>query len=51
MMRQSYVLLEQIVNDTKPLFERGGIARNNYLQQVNQLQVTKSEIATLENEN
>ena len=47
---QSFSLQSQIVADTKPLFEDGGISRNNYLRQLNQLQELQAEIASLEGE-
>lgn len=44
---ESLRLQEQIVIELKPLFEGGGMARNNYLQQVNSVQVLRAEIASL----
>ena len=43
-------LKEQIANDMKLLFENGAMARNQYLVQLNQVQETRAEVATLEEE-
>ena len=43
-------LREQIANDLKPLYENGAMARNQYLLQLNQVQETRAQVATLEEE-
>ena len=43
-------LKEQMASDMKPLFELGAMSRNQYLLQVNQIQESRSEVATLEEE-
>ena len=48
--RSTMQLREQIANDMKPLFEIGAMARNQYLVQLNQVQETRAEVATLEEE-
>lgn len=48
--RETLNLQQQIANDIKPLFKQGGMARNQYLTQLNEVQVTKSEVSTLEEE-
>ena len=46
----SLSLKESIAQDLKPLFDSGGLARNSYLQQLNQLQELRSDIAALTTE-
>ena len=46
----SLSLKESIAKDLKPLFDSGGLARNSYLQQLNQLQELRSDIAALTTE-
>ena len=48
--RSTMQLREQIASDMKPLFETGAMARNQYLLQLNQVQETRAEVATLEEE-
>ena len=48
--RSTMQLKEQIAIDMKPLFEMGAMSRNQYLLQVNQIQESRSEVATLEEE-
>ena len=43
-------LKEQIASDFKPLYEVGAMARIQYLTQLNQVQETRAEVATLEEE-
>lgn len=49
-MKQSYELQEKIALDLKPLYESGGLARNNYLLQMNKLQELSASIAAVEGE-
>ena len=48
--RSTMQLKEQIASDMKPLFETGAMSRNQYLLQLNQVQETRAEVATLEEE-
>lgn len=43
-------LQQGIASSMKPLFTSGAMARNQYLQQLNQIQETKSEVANLREE-
>ena len=43
-------LLELIASDLKPLYEAGGIGRNDYLTKLNQVQETRAQLASLEEE-
>lgn len=48
--RETLRLQQQIANDLQPLFRSGGMARNQYLTQLNQVQETRSEVITLQEE-
>lgn len=48
--RETLRLQEKIASDLKPLYEGGGMARNQYLTQLNQVQETRADVATLEEE-
>ena len=48
--RQTLELQERIASDYKPLFEGGGISRIQYLSQLNRVQETRAEVATLQEE-
>ena len=48
--RSTMKLREQIADDMKLLFENGAMARNQYLLQLNQVQETRTEVVTLEEE-
>lgn len=48
--RSTMQLREQIAEDIRPLYEAGGLARNQYLLQLNQVQETRAEVSTLEEE-
>ena len=48
--RETLRLKEQIAADLMPLFEGGGMSRNQYLSQLNQVQETRAQVATLEEE-
>ncbi|TCD58397.1 hemolysin activation protein [Synechococcus sp. BS55D] len=48
--RETLRLQEKIASDLKPLYEGGGMARNQYLTQLNQVQETRAEVSTLEEE-
>ena len=48
--RATLDLKEQIALDMKPLFVSGAMSRNQYLLQLNQVQETRAEISTLEEE-
>lgn len=48
--QESLRLQQRIAADMKPLYEGGGLARNNYLSQLNQIQELTAEIATLRGE-
>lgn len=49
--RQETLRLQQgIANDMAPLYRSGGMARNQYLQQLNQIQETRSDVANLREE-
>ena len=43
-------LQRRIASDMKPVYESGGLARNQYLNQLNQLQELEAEIASLKGE-
>ena len=45
--RKTLALLQRIVSDLQPLYEEGGIGRVNYLSQLNQVQESQAELATL----
>ena len=48
--RATLKLKEQIAIDMKPVFEAGAMSRNQYLIQLNQVQETRVEVTTLEEE-
>lgn len=49
--RQKTLKLQlSISDDIKPLFDVGAMARNQYLEQLNQVQIIRSEVASLEEE-
>jgi hemolysin D len=48
--RETLRLQQRIATDLKPLYEGGGMARNQYLTQLNQVQETKAEVASLQEE-
>ena len=48
--RKTLQLKEQIASDFEPLYEVGAMARIQYLTQLNQVQETRAEVATLEEE-
>ena len=48
--QQTLSLQINIADDMKPLFDVGAMARNQYLQQLNQVQIIKSEVASFEEE-
>ena len=48
--RSTMELKEQIASDMKPLFESGAMARNQYLLQLNQVQETRADVASLQEE-
>ena len=48
--RETLSLREQIASDLKSLYENGGMSRNQYLIQLNQVQETRAEVANLEEE-
>ena len=48
--RKTLQLREQIASDFKPLYEVGAMARIQYLTQLNQVQESSAEVATLEEE-
>ena len=48
--RETLQLKEQIAADFKPLFEGGAMSRIQYLTQLNQVQESRAEVATLEEE-
>ena len=48
--RQTLRLQERIAADLKPLFEGGGMSRAQYFTRINQVQVARAEVATLEEE-
>lgn len=48
--QQTLSLQLNIADDMKPLFDVGAMARNQYLQQLNQVQIIKSEVASFEEE-
>ncbi len=47
---ESLQLQKRIASDMKPVFEGGGLARNAYLTQLNQVQELTAEVATLKGE-
>ena len=47
---ESLKLRQMIVDDMKPLFEAGALARNTYLEQLNSIQELEARIATLSEE-
>ncbi|MDA7623143.1 HlyD family efflux transporter periplasmic adaptor subunit, partial [bacterium] len=48
--RKTLALQEMIARDVKPLYESGAMARNQYLSQLNQVQETRSQVASLDEE-
>jgi len=48
--RETLNLQERISKDIGFLYKSGGVARNQYLQQLNQIQETRSEVANLQQE-
>ena len=48
--RQTLKLKLLIADDLKPLFNAGGLSRNQYLKQLNQVQESRAEVASLEQE-
>lgn len=48
--KETLNLQERISKDIGFLFKSGGVARNQYLQQLNQIQETRSEVANLQQE-
>jgi len=48
--RETLHLQQQIANDLKPLYTSGGMARNQYLTQLNQLQESRAEVLNLQEE-
>ena len=46
--RRQTLELQAIASDYKPLFEGGGISRIQYLSQLNRVQETRAEVATLQ---
>jgi HlyD family secretion protein len=48
--RKTLALQELIARDLKPLYESGAMARNQYLSQLNQVQETRSQVASLDEE-
>lgn len=48
--RETLRLQQRIADDLIPLYRAGGMARNQYLTQMNELQVTRSEVTALEEE-
>ena len=48
--RLTMQLKEKIATDMKPLFETGAMSRNQYLLQLNQIQETRSQVSSLEEE-
>lgn len=48
--RETLKLQQRLAVDLKPLYDNGGVARNQYLTQLNQVQETRAEVATLEEE-
>jgi HlyD family secretion protein len=47
---QTLVLQQSIAKDMEPLYRSGGMARNQYRQQLNQVQETRAEVANLREE-
>ena len=48
--RETLNLTQLIVNDIKPLYEAGGISRNQYLRQANQVQEVRAQVASIAQE-
>ena len=48
--RQTLRLQQRLANDLKRVFDNGGIARNQYLTQLNQVQETQADVAGLQEE-
>ena len=48
--RSTMKLQEQLAADMKPVFESGAMSRNQYLLQLNQIQETRAQVATLDEE-
>ena len=48
--RETLRLRENIASDLKLLYEKGGMARNQYLLQLNQVQETRAQVSNLEEE-
>ena len=48
--RETLRLRETIASDLKRLYENGGMARNQYLMQLNQVQETRAQVSNLEEE-
>jgi HlyD family secretion protein len=48
--RETLRLQQRLAADLRPLYENGGVARNQYLTQLNQVQETRAEVVTLEEE-
>ncbi len=48
--RETLALQQRIASDMRPLYEGGGMARNQYLTTLNQVQESRAEVATLEEE-
>mgnify|MGYP002048737661 CR=1 FL=1 len=46
--RKTLALQELIARDLKPLYESGAMARHQYLSQLNQVQETRSQVASLD---
>ena len=49
-VRETLRLQEAIAADLKPLFDGGGMSRMQYLTRVNQVQIIRTEVATIEEE-
>ena len=48
--RETLNLTQLIVDDIKPLYEAGGISRNQYLRQANQVQEIRAQVASIAQE-
>lgn len=48
--RETLRLQQRLAADLKPLYENGGVARNQYLTQLNQVQESRTEVTILEEE-
>ena len=46
-LRKTLVLNQRIADDLEPLFREGGMARVNYLSQLNKVQESQAELASL----